>query len=110
RPPHDQHRQGPPAPRLLRLPLRRPEPPAAAAARLGEDHLPRHVDQHVLLAPAGHPRRGRRRPRRRRRRRQARRPAQARARARHPRRAGAHRPLPLPDPHPLQGAQRRQVG
>lgn len=54
RPLDGEHRPGAAPPRLLRLPLRFPEQIAAAAARDREDHVPGYVDQHLLLAPAGH--------------------------------------------------------
>ena len=42
-PSHGQHRQGPAAPRILRIPVRLAEPIAAPTKSHREDHLPRYV-------------------------------------------------------------------
>ena len=56
RPPDVEHQLWTPSPRFLRLslPTTRRQTPAAKTRRR-ENHLPRHVDQHLLLAPAQHP-------------------------------------------------------
>lgn len=61
RPHNGKHQPRPPPPRLLRLPLRLQQASPPATARRRENHIPQHVDKHLLLASAGHSRGDRRR-------------------------------------------------
>src|SRR5271167_2422195 len=55
RPPNDQHKPRPPAPCLLRLPLRPPNPKTPpSTTRNRKNNLPRSMDKYMLFASIAH--------------------------------------------------------
>lgn len=54
RPSHEEHRPRAPAPRVFRILVRLAESTAPSTTSVGEDYIPGHVDQHLLLSPVGY--------------------------------------------------------
>lgn len=105
RPSYEEHRRWSPPPCLLRVLVRLAEPIAPTTACVGKDHIPRHVDQHLLLAPSRRARGDRSGARGSCPRRTKSSAAEAGSRARYPGEAGATGQVPVLDPDPLQGAE-----